>query len=62
MLATSNSNSSGRDIAKAFKDVPVQYGATSIEDEQGSVNPHGKLAFSDPAAVATPQNGSRFTV
>ena len=56
MLASCNSNSSGRDIAKATEDAPIRYGMVT-EDAEGT-----KLAFAGSGRVEYPGEGARFDV
>ena len=52
MLAHVDSNSSGRDIAKAVGESHVRYGMKT--------GWNAKLGFGDPASVCDPPKGMRF--
>lgn len=55
MLSGYNSNSPGRDIAKAVDDFYVRYEVTSDNSAQSK-----KLAIASPTTITTPQNGSNL--
>lgn len=56
MLSDCNSNSSGRDLAKATRDFNVKYGMMHSK----STSEKFKVAFGDPDVVSAPQKEMRF--
>ena len=55
MLADSNSNSSGADIANAASKVRIRYGETTDERNDRQI-----LAFAAQASVRIPRDGAQY--
>lgn len=60
LLTDAHSNSSGNDIAKIARDVPIRYGATGIASDEMPDYEAKKLAFADPNLVYRPLDSFRF--
>jgi hypothetical protein len=60
MLASANSNSSGRDIANELGSLRMKYGSIMADPDEEESKP--MLTFADPDTTLPPASGTRFSI